>query len=174
MSELAILRAAGSDEYPELVAIWRGAVDATHDFISVSDREDIEARLASVYFPAVNLWVSERDGPPIGFAGVIGARLGMLFVDAAQRGSRVGSALLDRAVGMLGVTEVDVNEQNASAVDFFTRRGFAVVGRETATTRGAPTRCFTCASRRRSNPPPRSARRPSTSSGNRVELREPG
>ncbi|QXT63113.1 acetyltransferase [Tessaracoccus palaemonis] len=138
MSELTIRRVAGSDEYPELVAIWRGAVDATHDFISVSDREDIEARLASDYFPAVNLWVAERDGRPIGFAGVVGAKLEMLFVDAAQRGGRVGSALLDHAVGVLGVTEVDVNEQNASAVGFYTRRGFAVVGRRDSDDEGRP------------------------------------
>ena len=69
---------------------------------------------------------------------MIGAGLEMLFVDAAQRGSRVGSALLDHAVGMLGVTEVDVNEQNASAVDFFTRRGIAVVGRRNSDDEGRP------------------------------------
>ena len=43
-----------------------------------------------------------------------------------------------RAGDPSGVTEVDVNEQNASAVDFYTRRGFAVVGRRDSDDEGRP------------------------------------
>lgn len=41
----------------------------------------------------MRLFVAERAGRVVGFAGVSGASLEMLFVDAADRGSGVGGAL---------------------------------------------------------------------------------
>lgn len=129
---------AGPAEYPALVAIWRRAVDATHDFLSAADRDEIEARLASDYFPAVTLSVAERDGRPIGFAGVLDGTLEMLFVDAAERGGGIGTALLDHAIRDQGVVRVDVNEQNGSAAGFYLSRGFQVVGRSSTDEAGRP------------------------------------
>jgi len=132
-----IRRARGAEEYPRLVAVWRSAVDATHDFLDAEHRDAIEARLASDYFPQVDLSVAERDGVVVGFAGTAGDRLEMLFVDAAERGRGTGSALLAHVVG-LGVTAVDVNEQNPQAVAFYRRRGFDVVGRSALDGDGRP------------------------------------
>jgi len=120
------------------VAIWRSAVDATHDFLLDTDRDAIEAQLASDYFPAVSLWVAARDGRPVGFSGVVGTSLEMLFVAAEERGSGVGSALLAHAVDNLGVTTVDVNEQNEQAVGFYAHRGFEVVSRSETDEAGRP------------------------------------
>lgn len=103
-----IRKAVGAAEYPALVRIWRSAVDATHDFLSDSDRESIEARLPSDYFPAVALWVAERDGRPIAFSGVADNRLEMLFVAAEERGSGAGTALLAHAVREVGASTIDV------------------------------------------------------------------
>lgn len=114
----------GPEEYPGLVGIWRSAVRATHDFLAEEDFARIESLLASAYFPNVTLTVAERDGEPIGFAGVSapepgsGAGLEMLFVSDAARGTGVGSALLERVVREQSVTRVDVNEQNPGALDF--------------------------------------------------------
>lgn len=138
MSALRIRRSTGSTEYPALVAIWRSAVDATHDFLSDADRGEIHAKLASDYFPAVTLSVSERDGRPVGFSGVLDGALEMLFVDAAERGTGVGSALLAHAIAEQGVTRVDVNEQNASAAGFYAHRGFEVVSRSETDEAGRP------------------------------------
>ena len=52
----------GAAEYPVLAAIWRGTVDAAHDFLAGADRDEIEAMLESDYFPAVVLSVAEREG----------------------------------------------------------------------------------------------------------------
>ncbi|MFC8732317.1 acetyltransferase [Luteimicrobium sp. NPDC057192] len=134
---VTIRRTRGPDEYPRLVAVWRTAVDATHDFLSVAHRDAIETRLASDYFPQVGLVVAERDGVVVGFAGTAGDRLEMLFVDDAERGRGIGTALLEHVVG-LGVTAVDVNEQNPQAVAFYRRRGFDVVGRSALDDDGRP------------------------------------
>ncbi|MGN6425331.1 MAG: acetyltransferase [Leifsonia sp.] len=138
MPDLSIRPSQGPAEYPQLVAIWRSAVDATHDFLAEADRAEIESRLASDYLPAVTLSVAERGGAAVGFSGVLDGRLEMLFVHAAQRGGGVGTALLADAVDRLGVTEVDVNEQNASAAGFYAHRGFEVAGRSETDEAGRP------------------------------------
>ena len=69
MPDLSIRPSQGPAEYPQLVAIWRSAVDATHDFLAEADRAEIESRLAPDYLPAVTLSVAERDGAAVGFSG---------------------------------------------------------------------------------------------------------
>jgi putative acetyltransferase len=128
----------GAAEYPALVAIWRSAVDATHDFLAKAHRDEIESHLASDYFPAVTISVAEIDGRPVGFSGVLDGNLEMLFVDAAQRGDGVGTALLRHAIAEQGVTRVDVNEQNEAAAGFYVHRGFHVVGRSETDEAGRP------------------------------------
>lgn len=137
-SALTIRPPTGAAEYPLLVAIWRSAVDATHDFLADADRDEIENHLQSDYFPAVTLSVAERDGHAVGFSGVLDGNLEMLFVDAAQRDGGIGTALLAHAIREHGVTTVDVNEQNASAAGFYAHRGFEVVGRSETDDAGRP------------------------------------
>ena len=47
------------------------------------------------------------------------------------RGKGYGSALIDFALKQ-GATKVDVNEQSASALDFYQARGFRIIGRDYA------------------------------------------
>ncbi len=138
MTALSIRPTIGAADYPALVAIWRSAVEATHDFLAEAHRDDIESHLASDYFPAVTLSVAELDGRPMGFSGVLDGSLEMLFVDASQRGGGIGTALLRHAITEHGVTRVDVNEQNDSARGFYDRRGFRVVGRSETDEAGRP------------------------------------
>lgn len=138
MLDLSIRPSIGAAEYPALAAIWRGAVDATHDFLAEADRAGIEAKLQSDYFPAVALSVAERDGRPVGFSGVLDKTLEMLFVDATQHGGGIGTALLTHAIREYGVTRVDVNEQNVSAAGFYVHRGFEVVGLSETDEAGRP------------------------------------
>lgn len=138
MSEIRIRPSQGSSDYPPLVAIWRSAVDATHDFLSEENRNEIESKLESGYFPAVELAIAEQDGQPAGFAGVLDGNLEMLFVDAEHRGSGIGTRLLSHAIKEHGVTKVDVNEQNVQAVGFYTHRGFQQVDRSDTDDAGRP------------------------------------
>lgn len=128
----------GSAEYPRLVAIWRSAVAATHDFLAEADRAAIESQLAGKYFPGVRVTVAEIDGEPVGFAGTAGEQLEMLFVHADARGHGVGTALLEHAMAEQQIRLVDVNEQNEQAVGFYVRRGFVVTGRRERDDAGRP------------------------------------
>ena len=136
--ELRVRPSRGPSEYPDLVEIWRSAVHATHDFLAEADFGEIERRLAPEYLPAVELLVAESGGVAVGFAGVADGALEMLFVDAAAHGRGVGSALLAEAVSGLGVTRVDVNEQNDGALAFSRGRGFVAVGRSERDADGRP------------------------------------
>lgn len=138
MPALSLRPSNGAAEYPALVAIWRSAVDATHDFLADAHRDEIESHLQSDYFPAVILSVAELGGRPVGFSGVLDGNLEMLFVDATKRGAGIGSALLTHAITDHGVTMVDVNEQNVSAAGFYAHRGFEVVGRSATDEAGRP------------------------------------
>ncbi|MDN5726986.1 MAG: acetyltransferase [Propionibacteriales bacterium] len=118
--------------------MWRGAVAATHDFLSDQDRVDLESQVSTDFLPQVEIHVAERAGHLVGFSGVSGTKLEMLFVDANSHGGGVGSALLSHAVRECRVDAVDVNEQNRSAVEFYQRRGFRVVGRSERDDQGRP------------------------------------
>lgn len=136
--ELSVRPSNGPIDYPLLISIWRSAVNATHDFLSEADRREIESKLETDYFPAVSLSVAELDGHPAGFSGVLDGKLEMLFIDAERRGGGIGTKLLRHAVKEHSVRSVDVNEQKAQAVDFYTHRGFCVVGRSETDDAGRP------------------------------------
>ena len=138
MAAVRIRPTRGPEEYPALVAIWRSAVDATHSFLSDSDRDEIESHLATDYFPAVKLSIAETENGPVGFCGAVDGDLAMLFVDSGRHRQGVGTALLDHAIEHEAVTTVDVNEQNESAKDFYLRRGFDVIGRSETDDAGRP------------------------------------
>ncbi|GAA4660497.1 GNAT family N-acetyltransferase [Gordonia humi] len=138
MEPLTIRPVRGPDEYPALVEIWRSAVRATHHFLAEDDFRDIENRLASDYFPAVTLIVAEREGTPVGFAGVSGRDLAMLFVHDDARGTGVGKALLAETIANHDVFRVDVNEQNPHALEFYLRQGFEQYAHSEADDDGRP------------------------------------
>ena len=137
-SELRVRPSRGPVDFAPLVAIWRSAVDATHEFLADADRDEVESRLESDYFPAVSLTVAELNGRPVGFAGVLDGNLEMLFIDAKQRGTGIGTSLLSHAINDHGVRYVDVNEQNPGACGFYLSRGFAQVGRDELDGDGRP------------------------------------
>jgi len=138
MSEIVIRPCHGPAEYPRLREIWRSAVAATHGFLDAADFAQIESRLASDYFPAVQLIIAEKDGEAVGFAGVHDHGLEMLFVSDSARGKGVGSSLLAEVISGQAVSRVDVNEQNEGALGFYLRRGFVRVGRSELDGDGRP------------------------------------
>ncbi|WP_084638089.1 acetyltransferase [Gordonia shandongensis] len=134
-----VLRSAvRPDDYPDLVRVWRSAVRATHHFLAAADFLAIDGALERDYLPSVDLTVAEVDRRIVGFSGLADGRLEMLFVEADSRGRGIGSALLDRAASAHPRLELDVNEQNPQAVEFYAARGFEQVGRSDVDGDGRP------------------------------------
>jgi aryl-alcohol dehydrogenase-like predicted oxidoreductase len=113
-------------------------VDATHTFVAAADIAYFHARIADEYLPGVDLTVAEIDGVVVGFAGMSGRDLAMLFVDAAHRGQGVGIALLKDAMVRAPDLVLDVNEQNPQAIGFYLHHGFRIVGRTPVDSTGKP------------------------------------
>mgnify|MGYP002466671441 FL=1 len=133
------VRRAMADDFPVLAELWRRSVEATHDFLLPGDLERIYAEVADVYLPGVNeVWLAEEEGCPVGFLGCDGAHVGMLFVEPEYFGRGVGKALLRHARDLHGALSLEVNEQNARALAFYQRQGFAVTGRSALDNAGRP------------------------------------
>lgn len=125
------------DDYTALVGIWERSVRATHDFLTETDLIEIKAALIPDYFPNVDLYAIDDDGRIVGFIGLSGMTIEMLFIDSDCRNRGYGSLLIDFAK-QRGATNVDVNEQNPPALDFYQAKGFRVIGRDETDTSGRP------------------------------------
>jgi putative acetyltransferase len=132
------VRPARPDELDALTAVWRRAVEATHDFLAPGEVDTLEPQVRHTILPAREVLVADgADGRPAGFIAVDGAQIDMLFVDPPAHATGLGTALL-QAVADRGALTVDVNEQNPTAHDFYRRRGFVEVGRSPTDGGGRP------------------------------------
>jgi putative acetyltransferase len=82
-----------------VLEIWRRSVDATHDFLTPEDRRAIEVDVAALLQGApLDLAVGDDD-QVIAFMWVDEQYLHALFVDPDFRGSGIGRALVEEALG---------------------------------------------------------------------------
>ena len=112
---------------------------ATHDFVTEDDiqffRPLVRDGLSNVAHLAC---VRDERGEVVGFVGVSGAKVEMLFVAPTCMGQGIGRQLLTHAITAFGAETLDVNEQNPQAVGFYLRMGFEVVGRSELDDFGKP------------------------------------
>lgn len=106
-----------NNDYETLAGIWERSVRATHDFLNETDLEEIKAALITDYFPNVDIYVVCNNGNIVGFMGLGADMIEMLFIDSNMIGHGYESLLIDYAKSK-GITKVDVNEQNHSALGF--------------------------------------------------------
>lgn len=123
----------------KLLTIWEYSVKANHHFLT----EDAIASL----IPYVKLGIKgiaslilakDKWGEPIGFMGVENGKIEMLFISPNDFGKGIGTLLITHAIERLGVTHVDVNEQNPQALTFYKHRGFRVYDRSELDDQGNP------------------------------------
>ncbi len=133
------IRARAAQDNAQLVEIWQRSVRATHHFLTEENIAQLYPLVLNDYLPAVDVWVAEdRPGHPCGFIGLSGNKVEMLFIDAEQRGKGVGRALLAHAETLYDELQLDVNEQNPQASDFYRHYGFEITGRSALDGQGNP------------------------------------
>lgn len=132
------IRMSRPSEAAQIIQIWKNSVDATHDFLTTHDRQEIEKEVVG-FFSETPVWVATNDEDlPLGFMFLHDGHLEALFVDAAARGLGVGKQLISHALALHPDLSVDVNEQNQQAVGFYQHMGFQVSGRSGQDSRGRP------------------------------------
>lgn len=130
---------ATSERFNELIILWEASVRATHDFLPEETIATLRPLILSTYLPALTVHVYQDErGSILGFTGVSASKLEMLFISPDARGQGIGKTLLMHAVTALGVTQVDVNEQNPQAVGFYLHMGFKKIGRSERDGEGNP------------------------------------
>lgn len=133
------IRPSTAGDIPALFAIWRGAVLATHHFLTRADFTEIERLVRDAYLPSAAFEVAADDGDrPLGFMGMTDSHIDALFVSADCHGGGVGKALVAHAQARHPSLTVDVNEDNAVAVGFYRHLGFQTIGRSATDDAGRP------------------------------------
>ncbi|PYY31198.1 acetyltransferase [Paenibacillus illinoisensis] len=126
-------------DHAKLVAIWERAVRATHTFLAEEDIVFYKSVVGEA-LSGMEVWEAvDSAGEPVGFMGLDGKNIEMLFVDADQHGKGVGRMLVMHAIDLKGNDlKVDVNEQNEGAAQFYNRMGFVQTGRSELDGSGNP------------------------------------
>jgi putative acetyltransferase len=114
------------------VALWLRTWQAAYPALDFAARLDWwRARWRNELLPAATVVIAEADGAMIGFVTV---DPGTLYLDqivvAPERwGSGVGAALISEAKRISpGGLDLDVNTDNARAIRFYGKQGFAISG----------------------------------------------
>ncbi len=120
-----MIRKIKVSEYPRLMEIWESAVQNTHDFLKEEDFLYYKGKIP-MYFQNLTLLGFEQEGVLVGFIGIAGESIEMLFIDNDCRNTGIGKKLLEYAIANFQVNKVDVNEQNIQALDFYKCLGFSI------------------------------------------------
>jgi putative acetyltransferase len=136
---LASVSPVQAEDFPRVLEVWEASVRATHDFISEADIQFFKPLVRDV-MPQMPVLTCVRDdqGQAVGFLGLEGEKIEMLFIDPQWRSQGIGRNLLRQAIWVHGARAVDVNEQNSQDVGFYLKMGFEVVGRSPTDGTGKP------------------------------------
>ena len=124
-------------DYPVLVDIWEQSIRTTHHFLPEDYLQRIKSLLPTI-LPHVKIYVWRDENTIKGFAGVSVHKMEMLFIHPAYFHQKLGSQLTKFCIYSLNVDEVDVNEQNVTAIHFYKRMGYQLIGRDEVDNQGRP------------------------------------
>ncbi len=134
------IRRGTPDDRDVLFDVWLRSVEATHAFVSAADiqafRPLVRDYLAS---NETEFWVlCNTDGVVAGFMGMAGSKMESLFLAPEFHRRGGGRRLIEHARVRHRELTVDVNEQNAAAVQFYKACGFCVEARSELDENGRP------------------------------------
>lgn len=123
----------------QLLEIWEKSVRATHLFLSDSEIATIGEYIPQALSGIPHLIIAENENEfPVGFMGIDGRKLEMLFVSSEERGNGVGKKLVEYGMETYSINELTVNEQNPPAKGFYEHMGFQVYKRTDHDGQGNP------------------------------------
>lgn len=137
-----VIRAQQAD-HPAILALWQRSVKSTHHFLTATDIAKLYQGLKNEWLNGVELWLLHNDNQMVGFIGLADNKVEMLFVDDASQRKGYGKQLIDFAKQHLAKKQyqqiyLDVNEQNPSAIAFYQKQNFAIIGRSEVDGQGNP------------------------------------
>jgi putative acetyltransferase len=141
MSASFILRPYRAEDEDATIALWLETWQRTYPDIDFAARVSWwRERWRDELVPKAAVMVAEQAGTLVGFVTIDpSGYLDQLVVAPAQWGSKLADALVDEAkrLSLDGVTLL-VNKDNARAIRFYERNGFAHAGEDVNPTSGRP------------------------------------
>ncbi|UWP58756.1 GNAT family N-acetyltransferase [Ruminococcus gauvreauii] len=123
----------------QLLNVWESSVKATHLFLSENDVEGIKKYVPQALNEIPHLIIVENENQvPVGFMGIVGQHLEMLFISSEERGKGLGKELLRYGIEKYSINDLAVNEQNPLAKGFYEHMGFNVYKRTANDEQGNP------------------------------------
>ena len=132
------IQPAKKEDYHELIQLWERSVTATHHFLTPSDIDHYKPLILNDYFNQLQLFHIKQNNKILGFVGLEGKLIQMLFIDPESRGLGLGKTLVEFAIENYDVNNVDVNEQNSQALGFYKHLGFEITERSETDAAGKP------------------------------------
>lgn len=129
----------------QLLKVWESSVKATHRFLSEDEMADIKKYVPRALKEIPCLVIAEDENQiPVGFMGIAGQHLEMLFIAAEERGKGIGKELLAYGIDRYSVRDLAVNEQNPLQKAFMRTWDSVLIGGRSATNREIRIRFYIC------------------------------
>lgn len=133
------IRRAAPEDRDRLVEIWWRSARATHHFLSANQLEALLPEVRALQLEKLHTWVlCAPNSDSVGFLVMEGRAVDALFIapEWLRRGG--GTRLMRHARLIAGPLTVEVNEQNAAAVEFYLAQGFQITRRSPIDSAGRP------------------------------------
>lgn len=122
----------------KLTEVWEDSVRATHHFLCEDDIRNLRPCVIAMLREVSLLLVAGPGESPVGFMGIEGEKIEMLFLSPSHISRGLGRRMIELAVSSYGARLVDVNEQNERAAGFYEHMGFRVFRRDAEDAQGNP------------------------------------
>ena len=123
----------------QLQTVWEASVRATHHFLTEEAIREIAQEIPQALRDVPSLTVALDDhNQPVGFMGIAGHSLEMLFLAPEHQGKGLGAQLFRHGMAAHYIAQITVNEQNERALAFYLRRSYKVHHRTPTDDQGRP------------------------------------
>lgn len=122
-----MIRPYHANDSEQVIDIWLTASIIAHDFIPASYWESKVADMRDIYIPSSNTQVYEENGEILGFISLVDSYLAAIFVLPTTQGKGIGKQLIAWAKENYSSLQLSVYVDNANAVAFYKKQGFAIV-----------------------------------------------
>ena len=136
--ELVELQPYQKEFREQMISLWERSVKATHHFVTESGLQELKKLVDEIDFDSFSVYCPVAEGKVLGFIGLSGISIEMLFLDPDFIGRGLGKKMMIFAIEEMGANEVEVNEQNTYAVQFYKNFGFVAYHRSETDSNGKP------------------------------------
>ncbi|RCS41411.1 GNAT family N-acetyltransferase [Bremerella cremea] len=122
-----MIRAYHEQDLNDLLDIWWEASVIAHPFLTEEFLTQERENIPNIYLPIAETWVYEKQGKVVGFIALLGNEVGAIFVHPDHQKVGIGRSLMDKAVALRGMVELEVFVDNPNGRAFYEHYGFVML-----------------------------------------------